>query len=329
MAGILRQVTVIRDGLHNGFTDLQVWQGCYWVSYRKGQGHTSMDGTATVAVSSDRTRFREVAHVHVRGDNRDPKLLPIDEDRCAMYFPSWTRGTGQPDSKKHLRQFITFSDNGYTWEAPRVILSPQSWLWRIRRHEDRWYGLIYGHGLDLAVSTDLLNWEPLAHLHDEANESDIVWHDNGEAWVLARHTNTSSLLFTATPPYKDWTANQLPTMVHAPVMLFHDGSLYAAGRKNMQQEALNTWPFNWASLGIWRVSSTGLEPVLHVPATGDCSYPGLVKDPEGRICLTYYSKHAYHMGFATAPEGIAQDNDASGTTGRSANDVYFAELDLP
>ena len=46
MARVLRQVTVVRDGWHNGFTDLQYWQGCYWVSYRKGTAHASADGEA-------------------------------------------------------------------------------------------------------------------------------------------------------------------------------------------------------------------------------------------------------------------------------------------
>jgi len=43
-------------------------------------------------VSADRTRFREVAHFHTPGDNRDPKLLPVDENQVALYFPSWVGG---------------------------------------------------------------------------------------------------------------------------------------------------------------------------------------------------------------------------------------------
>ena len=46
---------------HNAFTDLQYWQGNYWVGYRKGAGHISMDGEAVISVSADRRRFREVA----------------------------------------------------------------------------------------------------------------------------------------------------------------------------------------------------------------------------------------------------------------------------
>ncbi len=197
MAGIVRQVTVVRDGMHNGFTDVQYWQGCYWVSYRKGAGHMSMDGEAVVSVSADRTRFREVAHLHVPGDNRDPKLLPIDEGRMAAYFPSWTHGA----AARELQGYITFSQNGFDWEVPRPILEANMWLWRIRPHEGRYYGLIENltrmrpsgglqHNLDLAVSDDLLSWETLCRIGtDELGlcESDIHWFDSGEVGELIAH----------------------------------------------------------------------------------------------------------------------------------------------
>ncbi len=80
MAKILRQATVIRDGMHNGFTDLQYWQGAYWVGYRKGAGHVSMDAHTVLALSHDRCRFTEIATSRVRGDVRAPKLLPISDD---------------------------------------------------------------------------------------------------------------------------------------------------------------------------------------------------------------------------------------------------------
>ncbi len=120
MAKIIRMTTVVRDGMHNAFTDLQLWQGNYWVAYRKGAGHRSMDGEATISVSFDRQRFREVAHLHVPGDNRDPKLLPLDDSLMAGYFPGWPEGV----EPRKLQQFIAFSRNGYDWDEPQPILEP-------------------------------------------------------------------------------------------------------------------------------------------------------------------------------------------------------------
>jgi hypothetical protein len=328
MARILRQVTVVRDGMHNGFTDLQHWQGCYWVSYRKGAAHTSMDGEAVVSVSADRARFREVARLHVPGDNRDPKLLPVDENRIALYFPSWVRGVAPRD----LQQYISFSGNGYDWTAPTPILEPRMWLWRVRRHEGRYYGLIQNlsgswdsdvkpHKLDLAVSDDLLEWRVVATIGEGHGlcESDIHWHADGEAWIVARSVvkREGSFFCSARAPYTDWQVTELGPMVHAPIFIEREGRLYVAGRSMPSVEGDETFPFPSASLGVWRVERGALQPVLRIPATGDCSYPGMIVDPDGRVCLSYYSQHAYHMGVV-----------ACGDPAAVPDDVYFAELEL-
>ena len=328
MAAILRQVTVARDGMHNGFTDLQYWQGLYWVGYRKGASHASMDGEAVVSMSADRARFREVARLHVPGDNRDPKLFPIDENKIALHFPSWLKGA----QTRRLQQYISFSQNGTDWEKPIAILSAQMWLWRVRRHDNRYYGLIQNlegdwdgerrpHNLDLAVSNDLLEWETITRVGEGCglNESDIFWRENGEAWIVARSVvkRGGSFFCSAHPPYTNWEVTELEPMVHAPVFLYHEGELYVAGRCQPPTAGNPVFPFSGSSLGIWRVKRGALEPVLHVPATGDCSYPGLIKDPEGRICLTYYSQHAYHMGVLDFPDSTVMPDD-----------VYFVELEL-
>ena len=338
MARILRQVTVVRDGNHNAFTDLQYWQGCYWVTYRKGAGHVSMDGGVTLSVSADRTRFREVAHAHTPGDNRDPKLLPVSEDRMAWYFPSWVRGYEAGD----LQQYITFSGDGYVWEKPIPILLPGNWLWRVRRHDDRYYGLIQNltgewvhegtpHQLDVAVSDDLLEWEVIARVGDEfgLNESDIHWQDDGEAWIVSRSAvkHFGSCFCSAKPPYTDWQVTEMAPMVHAPVFLRCEGELYVAGRNMPIVEGDITFPFKSAGVGLWRVERGTLEPVLRIPATGDCSYPGMVADPEGRVFLSYHSQHAYHMGVLTPPSRIQPHPDNQADL-LEAVDVYFAELEL-
>ena len=334
MAEILRQTTVVRDGMHNGFTDLQYWQGAYWVSYRKGAGHISMDARAVVSVSDDRCRFTEMATARVRGDVRDPKLLPLGDDRMAMYFPSWTKGAGtiESDGTKRLKpvqQYLTFTADGHDWEPPQPILEPNQWLWRVRRHDDRYYGLIqnlaapwvgegHPHQLDLAVSDDLLTWTLLARVGDGLCESDIHWLDSGEAWIVSRTVKGAFSVFaSAQPPYTHWETVDMAPMVHAPIMVEHDGDLYVAGRSLPASEGIVDAPYSGSSLSVWRVARGALEPVLRIPACGDCSYPGLIKDPEGRVCLSYYSQHAYHLGVCTYPDST-----------RMPDDVYFAEIQL-
>jgi len=342
MARVIRQTTVVRDGMHNGFTDLQYWQGCYWVSYRKGSAHISMESSAIVAVSSDRARFREVSDLKIAGDNRDPKLFPIDHDRMALYFPSWHDGP----PADNLQHYITFSTDGVHWDKPRPILQRNQWLWRIREHDGRYYGLVQNvgqrdaegnrkHWLDLFVSKDLLTWDPHCRVGTEEEamgESDIHWFEDGEAWLVSRSAKDGgrdhklSYFCKAKAPYTDWEITEMPVSIHAPVFVHHEGALYCAGRSFPCSEGDSTFlNGGGASLGLWRIEPGRAEPVLRIPAMGDCSYPGMIKDPEGRICLTYYSQHAYHMGILSSPfreePGIAE--------WLPADDVYFAELELP
>lgn len=335
MAKILRQTTVVRDGMHNAFTDLQYWQGAYWVGYRKGAGHVSMDARAVVALSHDRNRFTQIATSRVKGDVRDPKLLPISDDRMAMYYPSWTEGAGTVEqgqnmrSYKPIQQYITFSSNGHDWETPLPILEKNMWLWRIRYHAGKYFGLIQNlsdswngdikpHQLELAVSDDLLSWTKIARVGDGLNESDIYWREDGEAWIVSRTVKGAYSIFAAAQdPYTEWETTDLIPMVHAPAILEHAGSLYVAGRSNPSSENIPDAPYAGSSLSIWHLTRKNLEPVLRIPAFGDCSYPGFIKDPEGRICLSYYSQHAYMLGVyaSTFPEYMPAD-------------VFFAELDL-
>ena len=331
MSKILRQTTVARDGFHNGFTDIQHWQSLYWVGYRKGSGHATLDGEAVVSVSSDRSRFREAARVKLYGDNRDPKLFPVSQDRLAIMIPTWEGGYGS----KNLRQYIAFSGDGFNWDEPKRILSDGEWLWRVREHEGTYYGLVQKletgpdgerlHSLVLKTSTDLLTWEPHGRIgSDELGlcESDILFREDATAWVVARSTAEPgySYFCHSEPPYTEWQTEKLTALIHAPIMLEHEGSTYVTGRSRPSLEGVETFPSTY-SLAVWKVTFGEVVPVLRIPAMGDCSYPGLIKDPEGRICLTYYSQHAYYMGVV---EGEAPFTDSK----KMPDDVYFAEIEL-
>jgi len=331
MGKILRQTTVVRDGFHNGFTDLQHWQSLYWVSYRKGSGHIGMDGEAIVSVSADRSRFREAARTKLYGDNRDPKLFPMSSERLAMTIPTWEGDY----SSNSLRQYITFSSDGFNWEEPERILGDGEWLWRIRKHNGTHYGLVQElgtkpdgsrqHNLVLMTSDDLLDWRTHCRIGNDdiaLNESDIVFRDDGTAWIVARSTKAPgySYFCSSTAPYTEWQTQPLTALIHAPIMLEDAGKLYVSGRSSPALEGVVGFP-SASSLGIWEVRFGEVEPVLRIPAMGDCSYPGLIRDPDGRVCLTYYSQHAYYMG-------VVDSDVRSFDSSVAPDDVFFAELEL-
>lgn len=346
MARVLRQVTVVRDGNHNGFTDLCFWQGAYWVSYRKGADHVSADSCAALSVSADRVRFREVAHLKVPGDNRDPKLFALSDTRLAMYFPAWLDAFRTPGAfaRRGLQQYVSFSRDGFHWDAPVAILRPNRWLWRVRR----WNGLYYGasYGLpeggswdrreivqEFLVSDDFVHWDVISRIGTPElalGESDQHIHPDGEAWMVSRSGKDpgSSWFACARPPYTNWELTDLGTLIHAPAIVEHGGALYVSGRRSARLEGDGAFPYGEYSLGLWRLERGRVVPMLRIPACGDCSYPGLIRDPDGRVCLSFYSQHAYLTGVLPAV-GAADPGTPGGYRGVSQSDVYFAELELP
>jgi len=340
---VLRQTTVVHDSQHNAFTDLAYWQGCYWVSYRKGAGHISMDGQATVAVSSDRQRFREVAHSKRVGDCRDPKLLPIDEERMAMIYPSWIKGV----PAREMHQFITFTRDGFAWEEPVQVagIPEHHWMWRIRHHDGLYYGLVKTIGHDpenrrtlyLYISEDLVTWRKHAQVgevNQGLDEADMLFHEDGTAWILARNSvraegTPSSFWCVARAPYAEWEVKEVGFTVQSPVLLRTKGKILMAGRNKMGEFPGDCWPhLNPSSLAVWELSNDfTARRVLQMNAAGDCSYPGLIEDPEGRICMSYYSQHAYFNG--DYPRLLREDitpEPVSKPVVLSSANIYFAEL---
>ncbi len=344
MARIRRLVTVTRDGMHNAFTDMIHWHDMYVVGYRKGAGHISGDGQAVVAVSSDRERFTEVARVKVNGDTRDPKLVPMADGRLALLTACWTEGV----AARKLQQFVSFSDDACNWSRPQPICKPDQWLWRVRLHEGKYYGLQYGampggslrreetdRQHRLMISEDMLHWKPVAQIGPTdrtLGESDIVFQEDGEAWVVVRANsgNRNAFFASARPPYTDWEVVELDGMIHAPVILRHRGVHYVAGRARLGDMGMSDYAqAGTATTGIWRLDKGRVTPVLNLPAAGDCSYCGLIEDPEGRVCISYYSQHAYIFG--VEPFAYRYNDTPDGTPIGdliAKADIYFAELDL-
>ena len=347
MARVKSITTVTRDGMHNAFTDLIHWQGAYWIVYRKGSHHSSPDSWIAVASSFDRRRFVEVGHVRVPGDNRDAKLVPTDGGkRLAMVFPSRDRlraAVGR-DKPGKLRLYVAFSDDGHNWQTPTEIEPgrPNQWLWRVRQHDGVYYGLSYGpgdhgrwedkqHWLALLRSDDLLQWQHLAWVNADGplmNECDLTIRDDGRMWILGRSArDTGCCAFaSAAPPYTDWSIKLIPPRIEAPVLLEHGGALYAAGRCWPHEAGNPMYHFgDEQTLGLFGVEFETVRPILHLPANGDCSYPGLIADPDGRVCMSYYSSHAYFDGTHDPPRTLDPDQPAS----KQIADIYFAELELP
>ncbi len=329
MVKILWQRTVVRDGWHNAFTDLCLWRGMYWLTFRKGSTHASPDGGIVVMRSVDLKRWQQVAFIKTAGDDRDPKFCPTD-NRLYVYFGTWLpKPEGWPDKRGPLVSHVAFSDDGIHWSNPIPAYKHNYWLWRVRYHDGTFYSPAYGwdtselkYGLfflDLLVSKDGLEWSRKCRIGGKdhrPNEADIWFQPDGEVWCIARSSreSTHSLFYYSKPPYDRWECIDLKVTLHCPVFCEVDGKLYVAGGRRTDAPWKPQYP-PAGNTGIFTVEKGKVNPFLALPTDGDAAYPGLISPEPGRMVISYYSQHAYLSGvvYACSPH---------------SSDIYVAMISL-
>ncbi len=324
---------IYEDGWHNAFTDFQFFKGRYYICFRNGLSHVSLDGKAVVISSDELVDWKRTGvPVNTTGDDRDPHMVAT-EDRLFVYAGNVTR----PDPVQHgdegprlIRSVCSFSEDGTAWTEPRQVYRDGYWLWGVGRGNDRLYGLAYGNEpaewdrkpteLHLLQSTDGLEWERVSVVTTNGSEATFRITDAGAMRVAIRggDENRFTMAF-AEPPYTDWQLQDLGESIPAPRLVVAGGREYVIGRQHLREpdgpDGLGGrgeagWPDGSDGPGdandpgriverrtsIWRVEEDGVVHVLNLPSGGDTSYVGAVQHEDGVLLLSYYSQHEVETG---------------------------------
>ena len=126
-------VTVYSDGAHNAFTDLAYFNGAYYLGFRHGETHASLDGEIRVMRSADMKTWEPCGTIDTAGDDRDAKLIAVG-DTLYLYFGTWDivhrPGRDTPD-RGSVRTYFSTPKDGTTWSAGQGIYEPGFFLWLV------------------------------------------------------------------------------------------------------------------------------------------------------------------------------------------------------
>ena len=76
MTEIIDLKTIHSDGRHNAFTDIIIWNGYFYVSFRTAESHGIIpNGDIIIIRSKDLVTWKMCAKINSGGDDRDPKLI--------------------------------------------------------------------------------------------------------------------------------------------------------------------------------------------------------------------------------------------------------------
>ena len=297
---LLEVAEVWSEAPHAAFTDLVAHGDGLVLAFREGRGHVSSDGALRILRSTDGRAFRSVARLTLDGhDLRDADLSHLPDGRLCLIGGAAPRPAD--GERAPTGTVASFSSDGETWTAPRIVVEPGRWLWRLAWLGERAYGFSYSAGsgaarLDLLGSTDALAWETLARdVHPEvpSNETALAFEPDPDAegdgavrmvaLVRAQGREDASV-GVARAPFTAFTWQSVGTYVGGPNLIRTAGGAWiAAGRVFVEDEPRTAVFFLDPETG----ETAG---TLHLPSGGDNSYPGLAWWQD-ELLVSYYSSH--------------------------------------
>jgi hypothetical protein len=282
---------------HHGATDLVRFQNLFYCCFREGPSATSGPGIVHLMLSSSGETW--VDHMKLAEPNvdlRDPKLI-VTHDGKRLYLLCATIAA---DGTRQSR-YCTSTD-GKFWSPFQKLLVKGDTLWRISVNpaDKRYYGISYNihpntggpaaekeYSIKAYASQDGSVWQLAAPLSVPGmpTEATLRFTKDGNALALLTREGGNRLgaIGSAPPPYREWTWTPLKQPLAGPNFIeLEDGRLIAGSR------GFGATP--GAHMVLYTLTPTSLTPLLELPSSGDCSYPGLCWH-DGLLHVTYYSSH--------------------------------------
>lgn len=305
---------VTKGSKHHAFTDLCDFNGVLYCSFRVAKNHVSDDGHINVVTLSESAEVVYTQRIIMPDtDLRDPKLSVSSKGELVLL--AYARRTSKSSFLGELgnqHPLIWVSQDGLSWSCPKNIGEKHWWLWRLRWHDGKAYGIAYNRSKN---AVHLYSGDPKRSFHRHSsnmfclqkhnkgypNESDICFTENDVAHIILRRDSDtySAQLGSSKPPYINWQWRDLGFYIGGPNMLqLNNDSALLAGRiihKGKLVTALLNVNFKSAKVSLLNI----------LPSAGDNSYPAMVRK-ENTLFVSYYSSH--------------QDQQAH---------IYLAKLKLP
>ncbi len=295
---------VYGDGRHNAFTDLAYWRDRYYVCFRHGASHGSVDGEIRIMRSGDLKAWEPCGRLNTLGDDRDPHFTVTDET-LYVYFGVWDldhQPGSRPVGRGSVRSGFASSRNGTTWSKVKAVYEPGFWLWRVRHHDGAFYSLAYTahrpkpavREVRLLCSDNGLTWDAISTVTNkrDSGESDIWFNPDGSVWCVLRTGERPGhgWIHRSDSARRKWTDVDTGQLIHSPVIANWKDRFFVSGRGRAEGKGYVT--------KIWELIDDKAVELITLPSGGDTAYPGLIVDraslAEGQppaLFVSWYSQH--------------------------------------
>jgi hypothetical protein len=298
---ILSVQKIAADAPHSGFTDLTRFKNLFYCCFRESSSATGGEGQVRLMLSFNGATWKNAATLKQEGvDLRDPKLSLTADGRLICFMTGVEYDSMKP-SKRQPR--VTTSTDGSHWAPVEKTLKEGDYLWRAVAHptEKCFYGTVYQTApiaggvadeaewtLKLMKSDDGKVWQLVTpfDIKGKPNEATARPLASGDMMALVRRDAPGSnkgLIGSSKPPYRQWTWTPLTVPLAGQDFVELPGGRLISGSRGFGATP-------GAHMILSDMTPAGLTPLLELPSSGDCSYPGLYYH-EGTLLVSYYSSH--------------------------------------
>jgi hypothetical protein len=315
---------VFYNGEHNAFTDLILFKGTFYLTFRScPDGHMVHPTSSIIILASEDTKKWEQVHRFsvVKRDTRDPHFL-IFKGKLFVYTGTWYSGettlkSEDYDLNKHLG-YAAWSEDGAKWTGAIMLEGTFGhYIWRANTFRGRAYlcgrrkknfaMAPRGEGptVESAMleSDDGLIWRTRSLFQEvRGDETAFQFEEDGSIIAIGRRGRDNAQLLRSQPPYTQWQRKELDRYIGGPLLVRWGGRYVVGGRKTIGDKGPKT------SM-CWLVGDR-LYEFAELPSGGDNSYPGFVELSPKRAIMSWYSSHE-------------KDED-----GKTITAIYIAELEI-
>ncbi|MFA5858124.1 MAG: hypothetical protein WC955_03555 [Elusimicrobiota bacterium] len=302
---ILSNKQIFSDGKHNAFTSISKFKGKYFIVFRHGESHVSLDGKI-VAITSEDLKVWSLPSVvaDIETDDRDPKLFVFNDK---LYCAYQTRHLKDNDPKQSVAEpMITWTEDGFNWSIPVKMIDLMGVPWYVHQGADgKFYSALYTFEdrtdgrtwkvVLLKTADPEKKWEQQSVIWqgESANETDILFSGD-KLYAVIRRERMNTVIVSSVMPYTTWEkVYELPFEVHAPVLYpsqQNTGGFYIIGRL-IQRTTEFGLPYHEVAVFEWAPVTGFKKHCIFVSGYGvDSSYAGIcgIDGQPDELAVSYY-----------------------------------------
>lgn len=294
-------------GKHNAFPDLIKHNGTYYACFREANTHVGHKDEGIIRIlkgafnsKSESWRWESSGVLSKEGiDLRDPKFF-VDGKNALRLMAGGSIIDKDDETTRMVPHTAMLTAKG--WKLSQAKADPSSdgpggqWIWRVtwNTYDNTGYGLSYGQHscVNVVATKDGIVFKKVASIAlpplTELNEGTLRFKEDGTAAALIRTRRNGIIAHASSSSgYKEWTCHRVPFRLGGPDFLIDSKrqAMWAATRHFFMNDD-NT--LDEATI-VAKMEEDKLVPLLRLPSSYDCGYPGIVLEDDGSLTVIYYS----------------------------------------